>query len=153
MSDGNGLLGVLLDKAQAIAMIFGGAGGVIVAIVTRSTLWDMVGRIVVGGIVAAAVAPYLAIEVLEMAPTDASYPFVCCSLGVLGYQIVKFAVEHPDEIPMLGRFFSAFHRPEVHTSTQHHHEQTASPRMARRRRDTAAKHVAGKKRVRAPIPN
>lgn len=102
-----GILGDFLTKDALLGLVWGAGGGAIVAIVTKSSIREIIGRLVVGGIVAAAAAPYLADKILNMPTTSAAYPFVCTSLGILGYQLVQTAIEQPEKLPIIGRIFAS----------------------------------------------
>lgn len=104
----------LLGRDAIIGLLWGSGGGAMVAIVTRTTIGEMLGRLAVGGLVAAAGAPYLA-EQMNMDTTSSTYPFVCCSLGILGYQLVKAAVEQPERIPIIGALLAKAATPGAQT--------------------------------------
>lgn len=89
------------ETARGIA--FGAGGGAAVGIVTKASVMEILGRIFVGGLMAAVAAPWIAAEVLQVPTSSTSYPVLCCSIGVLGYQIVHQIIRDPGSIPIVGK--------------------------------------------------
>jgi hypothetical protein len=88
------------DLARGVA--FGAGGGAAVAIVTRATVMEMMGRTFVGGLMAAVASPWIAEAVLHIPTSSTSYPVLCTSIGVLGYQMVARLIKDPGAIPVIG---------------------------------------------------
>ncbi|MGE0699273.1 MAG: hypothetical protein AB7O57_09285 [Hyphomicrobiaceae bacterium] len=89
------------ETARGIA--FGAGGGAAVGVVTRSSVAEILGRIFVGGLMAAVAAPWMAETILKVPTSSSSYPVLCCSIGVLGYQIVHQVIKDPSSLPVIGR--------------------------------------------------
>ncbi|WP_296201477.1 hypothetical protein [uncultured Hyphomicrobium sp.] len=98
----------LFSNESLTALPWGIGGGAVAAIVLKAHPVEMLGRIFVGGVAAAALAPYLATEVLNMNTSSPAYPFLCCSVGILGYQLVRTAIEKPERLPIVGAFIAKY---------------------------------------------
>lgn len=94
---------VALAKSEAAkGVLVGAGGGAMVGVVTKASIAEIIGRTFVGGMMAAAVAPWLAESVLHVNTNSSTYPVLCCSIGVLGFQLVKGIADHPENIPIIG---------------------------------------------------
>jgi hypothetical protein len=88
----------------ARGILFGAGGGAAVGIVTKASVVEILGRTFVGGLMAAVVAPWMAENVLNVSTSAKVYPVLCCSIGVLGFQIVKMIMDNPASIPGVGKY-------------------------------------------------
>lgn len=98
----------LFSIESLTALPWGVGGGAVAAIVLKAHPVEMLGRIFVGGVAAAALAPYLASEVLSMNTASPAYPFLCCSVGILGYQLVRTTIENPERLPIVGGLIAKY---------------------------------------------
>jgi hypothetical protein len=94
------------ETARGIA--FGAGGGAAVGLVTKASIVEIMSRIFVGGLMAAVAAPWLAETVLKVPVSSTAYPVLCCSIGVLGYQMVHNFIERPESIPVIGKVLGPF---------------------------------------------
>jgi len=110
-SIGGGMEPIIKDLASndmVRNVAFGAGGGAVVSIVSKVSLIELLGRVFVGGLLAATLAPWLAEGVLHISTSSASYPVLCTSIGVLGFQLVRAILDHPERIPVIGRVLEAF---------------------------------------------
>jgi hypothetical protein len=93
----------LLTSDTARGVAFGAGGGAAVGLVTRASVVEILGRTFVGGLMAAVAAPWIASDLLHVPTGSAVYPVLCCSIGVLGYQIVAQVLSNPGALPGIGK--------------------------------------------------
>jgi len=113
-SIGGGMEPIIKDLASndmVRGVAFGAGGGAVVSIVSKTSLIELLGRVFVGGTLAATLSPWLAEGVLHMSTSSVSYPVLCTSIGVLGFQLVRAFIDHPERIPVIGRVLEAFIKP------------------------------------------
>lgn len=111
------------DLVRGIA--FGAGGGAAVGIVSRASIAEVMGRVFIGGMMAAVAAPWLAETVLKIPTTATSYPVLCTSIGVLGFQLVKNFIHNPEHLPLIGVLVGRLAKPpqkaqEANKGTQGH---------------------------------
>ena len=104
-----------IDVAKHVAtsemtrgILFGASGGLIVSLVSRASMAEVLARMAVGGVLAATISPWVAETVLKVEPTSTAYPVLCCTIGVLGYQIVQKILHDPSIIPVIGPALARF---------------------------------------------
>jgi hypothetical protein len=96
----------MLTKDVLMGVGVGAAGGALAGIVSKESITDIICRTLVGGTLAAVAAPWLAETVVKIPTTSTAYPMLCCSIGVLGFQILKKIMDDPASLPVIGKFIA-----------------------------------------------
>ncbi len=125
--DGDAAVKTIMTDDLVRGVVFGAGGGAAVAFVSKASVIEMLGRVFVGGLLAAVAAPWIAETLLKIPTTATSYPVLCTSIGVLGFQIVKNFIHNPESLPVIGSTIGRFAKKPATASEQPAQAETPLP--------------------------
>lgn len=140
----------MLSKDLLIGVGIGAGGGAAAGFVSRESAKEVLARTFVGGLTAAVMAPWLAETVLKVPTSSTSYPILCCSIGVLAFQVIAKIKEQPELLPLIGPALAKFAEKRAEPAVEGGPSQGGGSRPPSRAAAPAPAGAAGRP-IRAPL--